>query len=111
MNNQDKCRTLNMLGLAKRVGARMLLASTSEVYGDPLVHPLVHPRDESYREMLTHCSQKISPFCCFTMMVEQVNGMSLNGQTGLYMSVFSSKLNGNLCIAIKQIILIIYSRY
>jgi UDP-glucuronate decarboxylase len=31
--------TLNMLGLAKRVGARILLASTSEVYGDPEVHP------------------------------------------------------------------------
>uniref|UniRef100_A0A667Z9G5 UDP-glucuronic acid decarboxylase 1 n=1 Tax=Myripristis murdjan TaxID=586833 RepID=A0A667Z9G5_9TELE len=31
--------TLNMLGLAKRVGARLLLASTSEVYGDPEVHP------------------------------------------------------------------------
>ncbi|MGA7579294.1 MAG: UDP-glucuronic acid decarboxylase family protein [Desulfobaccales bacterium] len=31
--------TLNMLGLAKRVKARILLASTSEVYGDPLVHP------------------------------------------------------------------------
>ncbi len=31
--------TLNMLGMAKRVKARMLLASTSEVYGDPAVHP------------------------------------------------------------------------
>eukprot|EP00600_Ochromonadales_sp_CCMP1393_P007890 CAMPEP_0174968032 /NCGR_PEP_ID=MMETSP0004_2-20121128/7906_1 /TAXON_ID=420556 /ORGANISM="Ochromonas sp., Strain CCMP1393" /LENGTH=446 /DNA_ID=CAMNT_0016217215 /DNA_START=65 /DNA_END=1405 /DNA_ORIENTATION=- len=31
--------TLNMLGLAKRVKARMLLTSTSEVYGDPEVHP------------------------------------------------------------------------
>ena len=31
--------TLNMLGLAKRVGARILLASTSEVYGDPEQHP------------------------------------------------------------------------
>ena len=31
--------TLNMLGIAKRVRARMLLASTSEVYGDPAVHP------------------------------------------------------------------------
>jgi UDP-glucuronate decarboxylase len=31
--------TLNMLGLAKRVKARILLASTSEVYGDPSVHP------------------------------------------------------------------------
>lgn len=31
--------TLNMLGIAKRVKARILLASTSEVYGDPAVHP------------------------------------------------------------------------
>ncbi len=35
---------INMLGLAKRVGARILQASTSEVYGDPLVHP----QTESY---------------------------------------------------------------
>ncbi len=32
--------TYNMLGLAKRVRARFLVASTSEVYGDPQVHPL-----------------------------------------------------------------------
>ena len=31
--------TYNMLGLARRVGARLLLASTSEVYGDPKIHP------------------------------------------------------------------------
>jgi UDP-glucuronate decarboxylase len=37
--------TLNMLGLAKRVKARFLLASTSEVYGDPEVHP----QPEAYR--------------------------------------------------------------
>ncbi|MFC1644673.1 UDP-glucuronic acid decarboxylase family protein [Patescibacteria group bacterium] len=35
---------LNMLGLAKRTGARILQASTSEVYGDPEVHP----QPESY---------------------------------------------------------------
>jgi UDP-glucuronate decarboxylase len=35
---------INMLGLAKRVRARILQASTSEVYGDPLVHP----QTESY---------------------------------------------------------------
>ncbi len=35
---------INMLGLAKRTGARILQASTSEVYGDPSVHPQV----ESY---------------------------------------------------------------
>lgn len=31
--------TINILGLAKRVGARVLIASTSEVYGDPNEHP------------------------------------------------------------------------
>ena len=37
--------TMNMLGLAKRVKARFLLASTSEVYGDPEMHP----QTEEYR--------------------------------------------------------------
>ena len=37
--------TLNMLGLAKRVGSKILLASTSEVYGDPDIHP----QPETYR--------------------------------------------------------------
>jgi UDP-glucuronate decarboxylase len=36
--------TINMLGLAKRVRARILQASTSEIYGDPEVHP----QPESY---------------------------------------------------------------
>lgn len=35
---------INMLGLAKRIKAKILQASTSEVYGDPLVHP----QSESY---------------------------------------------------------------
>jgi len=37
--------TYNMLGLAKRTKARLLMASTSEVYGDPEVHP----QPESYK--------------------------------------------------------------
>ena len=37
--------TYNMLGLARRVGARILFASTSEVYGDPSIHP----QPENYR--------------------------------------------------------------
>jgi len=65
--------TLNMLGLAKRVKARFLLASTSEVYGDPEQHPQkesylgnvnsIGPRacyDEGKRlaETMTYCYQK-----------------------------------------------------
>jgi UDP-glucuronate decarboxylase len=37
--------SINVLGLAKRVGAKILQASTSEVYGDPTEHP----QTESYR--------------------------------------------------------------
>ena len=36
---------INMLGLAKRLKAKILQASTSEVYGDPIVHP--QPEDYS----------------------------------------------------------------
>lgn len=41
--------TIHVLELAKRVGARILFASTSEVYGDPQVHP----QPESYRGNVT----------------------------------------------------------
>jgi len=49
--------TLYMLGLAKRVRARFLLASTSEVYGDPDVHP----QPESYRGNVN----TIGPRACY----------------------------------------------
>ena len=49
--------TLNMLGLAKRVKARILLSSTSEVYGDPEVHP----QPESYRGAVN----PIGPRACY----------------------------------------------
>jgi nucleoside-diphosphate-sugar epimerase len=42
MHLYTKCAVLILnicAGLAKRVGARVLIASTSEVYGDPEVHP------------------------------------------------------------------------
>ena len=48
---------INMLGLAKRVGARILHASTSEVYGDPDVHP----QPESYRGNVN----PIGPRACY----------------------------------------------
>ncbi len=48
---------INMLGLAKRVGAKILQASTSEVYGDPDVHPQV----EVYRGNVN----PIGPRACY----------------------------------------------
>jgi len=48
---------INMLGLAKRVGAKIFQASTSEVYGDPEVHP----QTESYRGSVN----PIGPRACY----------------------------------------------
>jgi UDP-glucuronate decarboxylase len=48
---------INMLGLAKRVGAKILHTSTSEVYGDPDVHP----QPESYRGNVN----PIGPRACY----------------------------------------------
>ncbi|MFC1756529.1 UDP-glucuronic acid decarboxylase family protein [Patescibacteria group bacterium] len=48
---------INMLGLAKRTKARILQASTSEVYGDPDVHP----QPENYRG----CVSTIGPRSCY----------------------------------------------
>jgi UDP-glucuronate decarboxylase len=48
---------INMLGLAKRTGARILQASTSEVYGDPEVHP----QPESYRGQVN----PLGPRACY----------------------------------------------
>ncbi len=48
---------INMLGLAKRVKAKILQASTSEVYGDPSVHP----QDESYKGNVN----PIGPRACY----------------------------------------------
>jgi UDP-glucuronate decarboxylase len=48
---------INMLGLAKRVGAKIFQASTSEVYGDPEVHP----QTEDYRG----CVNPIGPRACY----------------------------------------------
>lgn len=45
---------INALGLAKRVGARILQASTSEVYGDPEMHP----QTESYRGNVNPIGQR-----------------------------------------------------
>jgi UDP-glucuronate decarboxylase len=48
---------INVLGIAKRVGAKVFQASTSEVYGDPTVHP----QDESYRGNVN----PIGPRACY----------------------------------------------
>ena len=49
--------SINLLGLAKRTGAKILQASTSEIYGDPEIHP----QDEMYRGNVN----PIGPRACY----------------------------------------------
>ena len=51
--------TYNMLGLAKRVGAKLLLASTSEIYGNPENHAV--PTKESYNGNVS----SVGPRSCY----------------------------------------------
>lgn len=69
--------TLNMLGLAKRIGARFLLTSTSEVYGDPLEHP----QKETYWGHVNPIGRLITFFYlllhCFIICVFSLFGFSM----------------------------------
>lgn len=51
---------MNMLGLAKRVKARFLLASTSEVYGDPQEHPQTEAYFGLYRLSAAYYDRKLT---------------------------------------------------
>lgn len=66
--------TINMLGLAKRVKARFLLASTSEVYGDPLQHP----QTESYWGNVN----PIGPRSCYDEGKRVAETLTMNYQQG-----------------------------
>ncbi len=94
---------LNMLELAKRCGARMLHTSTSEIYGDPLVHPQVETYwgnvntigirscyDEGKRCAETFCADYIREFGTDVRMVRIFNtyGPAMHPQDGRVISNF-----------------------
>lgn len=70
--------TLNMLGLAKRIGARFLITSTSEVYGDPLEHPQketywgnVNPIGEVLIQSVSECCLVLTYFFIIFSMLKR----------------------------------------
>ena len=85
--------TLNMLGLARRVSARMLLASTSEVYGDPEVHP----QTEDYRGNVN----PIGPRACYdegkriaeTMMYAYMRQSGVEVRVARIFNTFGERMN------------------
>ena len=87
--------TLNMLGLAKRVGARILLTSTSEIYGDPKVHP----QPESYWGNVN----TIGPRSCYdegkrvaeTMMYSYKNQNKVDVRVARIFNTFGPRMHPN----------------
>uniref|UniRef100_A0A7S1V7E1 UDP-glucuronate decarboxylase n=1 Tax=Grammatophora oceanica TaxID=210454 RepID=A0A7S1V7E1_9STRA len=87
--------TLNMLGLAKRVRARMLLTSTSEIYGDPQEHP----QKESYWGNVN----TIGPRSCYdegkrvaeTMMYSYRNQNKVDVRVARIFNTFGPRMHPN----------------
>lgn len=87
--------TLNMLGLAKRVHARILLTSTSEIYGDPKVHP----QHESYWGNVN----TIGPRSCYdegkrvaeTMMYSYRNQNNVDVRVARIFNTFGPRMHPN----------------
>jgi UDP-glucuronate decarboxylase len=87
--------TINMLGLAKRVKARMLLTSTSEIYGDPQVHP----QHEGYWGNVN----TIGPRSCYdegkrvaeTMMYSYKNQNNLDIRVARIFNTFGPRMHPN----------------
>jgi len=95
--------TLNMLGLAKRVKARFLLASTSEVYGDPAVHP----QTEDYRGNVN----PIGIRSCFSADTEVLTSQGWKYFHGLSGDEEIATLNGEGAMEYHQPVEIIAERY
>lgn len=87
--------TINMLGLAKRVKARMLLSSTSEIYGDPKEHP----QKESYWGNVN----TIGPRACYdegkrvaeTMMYSYTNQNEVDVRVARIFNTFGPRMHPN----------------
>jgi len=87
--------TLNMLGLAKRVKARILLTSTSEIYGDPQVHP----QPESYWGNVN----TVGPRSCYdegkrvaeTMMYSYKNQNNVDVRVARIFNTFGPRMHPN----------------
>jgi UDP-glucuronate decarboxylase len=87
--------TINMLGLAKRVGARILLTSTSEIYGDPEINP----QPESYWGNVN----TIGPRACYdegkrvaeTMMYAYRNQNGVDVRVARIFNTFGPRMHPN----------------
>src|SRR5260370_34853656 len=93
-----------MLGLAKRTRAKIFQASTSEVYGDPTVHPQV----ESYRGNVN----QLGPRACYdegkrsaeTLIFDYRSQHKLRIKVARYFHTYGQRMHHNDCLVVSSFI-------
>jgi len=82
--------TINMLGLAKRTGAKLLLASTSEVYGDPAVHPQPEEYVGSVNPIGTRACYDEGKRCAETLTFDYMRQHNVNATVARIFNTYGS---------------------
>lgn len=86
---------INMLGLAKRVGAKIFQASTSEVYGDPEVHPQVESYWGHVNPIGTRACYDEGKRCAETLFFDYYRQHNLRIKVGRLFNTYGPKMHPN----------------
>ena len=84
---------INMLGLAKRTGARILQASTSEVYGDPEVHPQIESYKGSVNVMGPRACYDEGKRCAETLFFDYYRQHNLNIRVARIFNTYGPRMH------------------
>ncbi len=86
---------INMLGLAKRTGAKIMQASTSEVYGDPEVHPQVESYWGRVNPIGIRSCYDEGKRCAETLFLDYYRQHSLNIKIARIFNTYGPKMHAN----------------
>lgn len=86
---------INMLGLAKRTGAKILQASTSEVYGDPEVHPQVESYWGRVNPIGIRSCYDEGKRCAETLFLDYYRQHNLNIKIARIFNTYGPKMHAN----------------
>jgi UDP-glucuronate decarboxylase len=86
---------INMLGLAKRTGAKIMQASTSEVYGDPEIHPQVESYWGRVNPIGIRSCYDEGKRCAETLFVDYYRQHNLNIKIARIFNTYGPKMHAN----------------
>jgi len=86
---------INMLGLAKRTGAKILQASTSEVYGDPEIHPQVESYWGKVNPIGIRSCYDEGKRCAETLFLDYYRQHNLNIKIARIFNTYGPKMHAN----------------